>query len=104
MISASIAQGSLSGAICTPKNPPGFAHSDWLNVILVALTPVSASLAEKATVIKALPLLISTDSSEIVKIVDFIDEVIQNHHDENVIKDVRFRVNSLMSGKKLFNF
>ena len=44
------------------------------------------------------------DSSEIVKVVEFIDEVIQNYQDENVIKDVRFKVNSLMSGKKLFNF
>ena len=44
------------------------------------------------------------NSSEIVKVVEFIDEVIQNYQDENVIKDVRFKVNSLMSGKKLFNF
>ena len=37
-------------------------------------------------------------------ILEFIDEVIQNYQDENVIKDVRFKVNSLMSVKKLFNF
>ena len=44
------------------------------------------------------------DNSEIIKIVDLIDEVIENYNDDFVLKQVKTKVNSLMSGKKLFNF
>ena len=44
------------------------------------------------------------DNSEIIKIVDLIDEVIKNYNDDFIIKQVKTKVNSLMSGKKLFNF
>ena len=44
------------------------------------------------------------DNSEIVKIVDLIDEVIENYNDDFILKQVKTKVNSLMSGKKLFNF
>ena len=44
------------------------------------------------------------DNSEIIKIVDLIDEVIENHNDDFILKQVKTKVNSLMSGKKLFNF
>ena len=44
------------------------------------------------------------DNSEIIKIVDLIDEVIENYNDDFILKQVKTKVNSLMSGKKLFNF
>ena len=44
------------------------------------------------------------NNSEIIKIVDFIDEVIENYNNELILKQVKIKVNSLMSGKKLFNF
>tara|TARA_B100001057_G_scaffold437991_1_gene470212 strand:- start:1057 stop:2331 length:1275 start_codon:yes stop_codon:yes gene_type:complete len=44
------------------------------------------------------------DNSEIIKIVDLIDEVIENYNNELILKQVKMKVNSLMSGKKLFNF
>ena len=44
------------------------------------------------------------DNSEIVKIVDLIDEVIENYNNDFILKHVKTKVNSLMSGKKLFNF
>ena len=44
------------------------------------------------------------DNSEIIKIVDLIDEVIENYNDDSILKQVKTKVNSLMSGKKLFNF
>jgi len=44
------------------------------------------------------------NNSEIIKIVDLIDEVIKNYNDDFIIKQVKTKVNSLMSGKKLFNF
>ena len=44
------------------------------------------------------------DNSEIIKIVDLIDEVIVNYNDDFILKQVKTKVNSLMSGKKLFNF
>ena len=43
-------------------------------------------------------------NSEIIKIVDLIDEVIENYNDDFILKQVKTKVNSLMSGKKLFNF
>ena len=44
------------------------------------------------------------DNSEIIKIVNLIDEVIENYNDDFILKQVKTKVNSLMSGKKLFNF
>ena len=44
------------------------------------------------------------DNSEIIKIVDLIDEAIENYNDDFILKQVKIKVNSLMSGKKLFNF
>ena len=44
------------------------------------------------------------NNSEIIKIVDLIDEVIENYNNELILKQVKIKVNSLMSGKKLFNF
>ena len=44
------------------------------------------------------------DNSEIIKIVDLIDEVIENYNDDFILKQVKTKVNSLMSRKKLFNF
>ena len=44
------------------------------------------------------------DNSEIIKIVDLIDEVIENYNDDFILKQVKTKVNSLMSGKKLFNY
>ena len=44
------------------------------------------------------------ENSEIIKIVDLIDEVIENYNDDFILKQVKTKVNSLMSGKKLFNF
>jgi len=44
------------------------------------------------------------DNLEIIKIVDLIDEVIENYNDDFILKQVKIKVNSLMSGKKLFNF
>ncbi len=41
---------------------------------------------------------------EIPKIVDFIDVVINNYQNENVLKKVKNEVNEFMSGRKLFNF
>ena len=44
------------------------------------------------------------NNSEIIKIVDLIDEVIENYNNELILKQVKIKVNSLMSEKKLFNF
>ena len=44
------------------------------------------------------------NNSEIIKIVDLIDEAIENYNDDFILKQVKIKVNSLMSGKKLFNF
>ena len=41
---------------------------------------------------------------EIVKVVDFIDEVINNYQNEDVLNKVKNEVNEFMSGRKLFNF
>ena len=41
---------------------------------------------------------------EIGKVVDFIDEVINNYQNEAVINKVKNEVNEFMSGRKLFNF
>jgi len=41
---------------------------------------------------------------EIPKIVDFIDEVINNYQNESIINKVKSEVNEFMSGRKLFNF
>ena len=44
------------------------------------------------------------EEHEIVKVVDFIDEVINNYQNENVLNKVKNEVNEFMSGRKLFNF
>jgi glycine/serine hydroxymethyltransferase len=36
--------------------------------------------------------------------VDFIDEVINNYQNEDVLNKVKNEVNEFMSGRKLFNF
>tara|TARA_B100000242_G_scaffold288472_1_gene256754 strand:- start:558 stop:1832 length:1275 start_codon:yes stop_codon:yes gene_type:complete len=41
---------------------------------------------------------------EISKVVDFIDEVINNYQNESIINKVKSEVNEFMSGRKLFNF
>ena len=41
---------------------------------------------------------------EIAKVVDFIDEVINNYQNESVLNKVKNEVNEFMSGRKLFNF
>jgi glycine hydroxymethyltransferase len=41
---------------------------------------------------------------EIARVVDFIDEVINNYQNENILKKVKNEVNEFMSGRKLFNF
>ena len=41
---------------------------------------------------------------EIPKVVDFIDEVINNYQNESIINKVKSEVNEFMSGRKLFNF
>ena len=44
------------------------------------------------------------EEHEIVKVVDFIDEVINNYQNEDVLSKVKNEVNEFMSGRKLFNF
>ena len=44
------------------------------------------------------------EEREIVKVVDFIDEVINNYQNEDVLNKVKNEVNEFMSGRKLFNF
>ena len=44
------------------------------------------------------------EEHEIVKVVDFIDEVINNYQNESVLNKVKNEVNEFMSGRKLFNF
>ena len=44
------------------------------------------------------------EEHEIVKVVDFIDEVINNYQNEVVLNKVKNEVNEFMSGRKLFNF
>ena len=44
------------------------------------------------------------EKHEIVKVVDFIDEVINNYQNEDVLNKVKNEVNEFMSGRKLFNF
>ena len=44
------------------------------------------------------------EEHEIVKVVDFIDEVINNYQNEDVLNKVKNEVNEFMSGRKLFNF
>ena len=44
------------------------------------------------------------EEHEIVKVVDFIDEVINNYQNESIINKVKSEVNEFMSGRKLFNF
>jgi glycine hydroxymethyltransferase len=44
------------------------------------------------------------EEHEIAKVVDFIDEVINNYQNEDVINKVKNEVNEFMSGRKLFNF
>ena len=41
---------------------------------------------------------------EIARVMDFIDEVINNYQNENILKKVKNEVNEFMSGRKLFNF
>jgi glycine hydroxymethyltransferase len=40
---------------------------------------------------------------DMVLIVDFIDRVINDHKNLDVIKNVKFEVNKLMKGRPLFN-
>ncbi len=44
------------------------------------------------------------EEHEIAKVVDFIDEVINNYQNESVLIKVKNEVNEFMSGRKLFNF
>jgi glycine hydroxymethyltransferase len=44
------------------------------------------------------------EEHEIGKVVDFIDEVINNYQNEDVLNKVKNEVNEFMSGRKLFNF
>jgi len=44
------------------------------------------------------------EKHEIPKVVDFIDEVINNYQNESVLNKVKNEVNEFMSGRKLFNF
>ncbi len=44
------------------------------------------------------------EEHEIVRVVDFIDEVINNYQNESVLNKVKNEVNEFMSGRKLFNF
>ena len=44
------------------------------------------------------------EEHEIAKVVDFIDEVINNYQNERVLNKVKNEVNEFMSGRKLFNF
>ena len=44
------------------------------------------------------------EKHEIPKVVDFIDEVINNYQNEDVLNKVKNEVNEFMSGRKLFNF
>ena len=44
------------------------------------------------------------EEQEIAKVVDFIDEVINNYQNESVLNKVKNEVNEFMSGRKLFNF
>ena len=44
------------------------------------------------------------EEQEIAKVVDFIDEVINNYQNERVLNKVKNEVNEFMSGRKLFNF
>jgi len=44
------------------------------------------------------------EEHEIVKVVDFIDEVINNYQNEDVLNKVKNEVNEFMSGRKLVNF
>ena len=44
------------------------------------------------------------EEHEIAKVVDFIDEVINNYQNEGVLNKVKNEVNEFMSGRKLFNF
>ena len=44
------------------------------------------------------------EEHEIAKVVDFIDEVINNYQNESVLNKVKNEVNEFMSGRKLFNF
>ena len=44
------------------------------------------------------------EKNEIAKVVDFIDEVINNYQNESVLNKVKNEVNEFMSGRKLFNF
>ena len=44
------------------------------------------------------------EEHEIAKVVDFIDEVINNYQNEDVLNKVKNEVNEFMSGRKLFNF
>jgi glycine hydroxymethyltransferase len=44
------------------------------------------------------------EEHEIPKVVDFIDEVINNYQNEDVLNKVKNEVNEFMSGRKLFNF
>jgi len=44
------------------------------------------------------------NESDMVKVVDLVDEVLTNAQDENRISSVKSKVNGMMAGKKLFNF
>ena len=44
------------------------------------------------------------EEHEIAKVVDFIDEVINNYQNESVLNKVKNEVNEFMSGRKLFTF
>ena len=44
------------------------------------------------------------EDHEIGKVVDFIDKVINNYQNEDVLNKVKNEVNEFMSGRKLFNF
>jgi len=44
------------------------------------------------------------EEHEIARVVDFIDEVINNYQNESILNKVKNEVNEFMSGRKLFNF
>ena len=44
------------------------------------------------------------EEHEIVRVVDLIDEVINNYQNESVLNKIKNEVNEFMSGRKLFNF
>ena len=60
-----------------------------------------SSIEERVKKIVAEQLGVKED--EIIKIVELLDRVITNRHDENVIDDVRAEVNEMMKKYPLFS-